>query len=115
MKERQKAYDLKGLPKVYLKKNFKCLVYLLTPILMESFIVHKILLELQHNTCCIILLNNWTRWRLVLKLKKHICNTPFSVMPQKCSVDYETSRDFQSEIRGDVYILGEFILESLIT
>lgn len=70
MKERQKAYDLKGLPKVYLKKKLKCLVYLLTPMLMESFIVHKILLELQHKTCCIILLNNWTRWRLVFKTEK---------------------------------------------
>lgn len=36
-------------------------------------------------------------------------------MLQKCSVDYETSQDFQSEIRGDVYSLGEFIFESLIT
>lgn len=36
-------------------------------------------------------------------------------MLQKCSVDYETSRDFQSEMRGDVYILGGFIHERLIT
>lgn len=61
----------------------KCLVYLLTPMLMESFIVHKILLELQHNTCCIILLNNWTRWRLVFKTEKtHLQHTFFCDAPE---------------------------------
>ena len=89
--------------------------------LMESrvkiFVVHKTIARaVLHNKRCNILLNNWTRWRLDLKLEKHTCNTSFAVTLQKCSVDNKTSRDYQSEIRGDVlHVLAEFILESLIT
>lgn len=56
-------------------QTWKCIYCLLFSMLMEMFIVHKNFWSFTASQCCIILLNNWSKWGFILKCNSKINKT----------------------------------------